>query len=467
MRQKNGFEMKIEEKKGILIMISNPFAAMNVIHSGLLTRLTRHYQIQIVTNLIGSKELQIINDHFGTDLKLTNMALPCENSFVKLARKVEKALFFQYFNIQTERIRAMSDRRVWSMLYRNLAKCLGWAKIDLFLMRHVRKLIIQISAWSKMEERKFLNQFAAVVSTSPLDIRENIVINRLRRTIPTIAMVISWDNLTTKGLINADHDFVLVWNKIMAKEYLYFHQPFGILNVAVKPVGNARFDSHFRTETTQQNICLFQKSFELTPGDRVILFATSATKHFPTQPEILKHLLEYTDQIKNVKILVRIHAFDDPKHYRIFSSHPNIRFSRSQILKADEMPGIPALDTLSSLSLILKNVGVCIHTASTMQLDAAACGTPVISIAYDGDSARPYAQSVRRFYDYTHQREIQHELWGKTVYNREELYHCLDQVLNESRIDAQLDREFLKTFIHFDHAESVDTITKSILEWLG
>jgi hypothetical protein len=44
--------------------------------------------------------------------------------------------------------------------------------------------------------------------------------------------------------------------------------------------------------------------------------------------------------------------------------------------------------------------------ASTLAIDACALGAPVIGVGFDGHQIKPYEQSVRRTFDFTHYRRI-------------------------------------------------------------
>ncbi|MGD9080801.1 MAG: hypothetical protein PVG96_15750 [Desulfobacterales bacterium] len=61
--------------------------------------------------------------------------------------------------------------------------------------------------------------------------------------IPTVAIVLSWDNLTTKGTFHIIPDAVLVWNEALAKEATAFHDvPADKISITGAPVFDFWFD---------------------------------------------------------------------------------------------------------------------------------------------------------------------------------------------------------------------------------
>jgi hypothetical protein len=63
-------------------------------------------------------------------------------------------------------------------------------------------------------------------------------------------------------------------------------------------------------------------------------------------------------------------------------------------------------DEMVWLASLLKHSDVCLAVGSTLAIDAALAGTPIVAIAFDGKRQLPYHQSVRRTYDYTHYEPV-------------------------------------------------------------
>ena len=459
--------MKNERSKRILLIITNPFAATNVIHSGLINLIAQRYQVHILSDLVREKEIAEINRRFGIQVESFSANIPVENRTLALLRKLEKALFFRHFGIINQTIKEQTNESSFQYLVKAVLYILDSLNLNKSLLKLLRNLIIrQSSKSSDLRERISAHQFSGMISTSPLDIRENIVVNSMKQTVRSLAMVISWDNLTTKGLINADYDFILVWNQFMAREYQTFYEPFSIGKQKIAITGIQRFDQYFGTNPNEIDKTKHRQRFHFDDDDKIILFATSAAKHFPDQIDIVYHLAEYSQDRPKVKIMVRCHPGDSVDRYQVFEREENIRIGSPEKL-VGEGPSIPALNTLLSLHEALKYSDVCIQVASTMRLDAAACNKPIISIAYDGNKSQPYSKSVMRFYDYDHQIPLNKLRIDRMVFSKQELFNALDDTLFSPNVYVSTNRELVKEFTHFSEPHSITTTMKFIEEWLN
>lgn len=455
-----------KKRKRILLIITNGFAATNVIHSGLICPLSKQYEIHIYSDLLGKKEILDVNQHFGIEVKRVDAPIPHERSITKLIRRLEKAIFFYHFNIETEVIREKSRNYITNCLKRFLLRMGGLTHTNEWILKSLRAFLVKQSLESFLVSIIRSENFDGIISTSPLDMRENMIVNSFRNSIPAMALVISWDNLTTKGLINADHDQILVWNKFMKDEYHRFYHTLHLSPPKVYAAGIPRFDIYFQPDTAPPGAKQLMDSVKTHPGDKIVLFATSAHKHFPTQHEIVAHLIEYAEKTKGVKITVRCHPGDDPGFYVSEQQSPLVTFWRTERSQAGMDAYIPKLGDLPSLAEMLRHSDVCIHVASTMRLDAAACGKPIISIAYDGDAAKPYEHSVARFYDYTHQLPLNKLRIDKMIFSKSELFTNLDEVLFADSKSAKKPTPAIEEFIHFKSPSSIPFTVDLIRKWL-
>ncbi len=409
-------------KKRLLMLITNPYAATNVIHSGLIKRLSYRYELYIMSDIICNKEITVINDHFHMHVDLLPLTFPTENIVIKLLRQIQKAIYFDYFKIETQKIRDLQRpwlkaRFITTILY--ILSSLGLSKVTLQM---IRKGIISLT------KRIFSNNihitFDGIISTSPLDIRENTIVNSLPG-IRSLAIIISWDNLTSKGVINANHHSVLVWNQQMAQEYKQFYQIYNdTADVFIN--GSPRFDIYQEPLFGKYMPENFRRTLNIPAASKVILFTTSAHKHFPNQCDILRHLTDYAALHPSIIILLRFHPADDPLLYSLFSDLSCIRIWKPE----KRFKYIPDLDSLLVLASMLRLCDVCIQVASTIRLEAAITNTPCISVAYDGNLNLPFSHSVKRFYSFSHQTAFNAYQQDYRVHSKWELFQTLDSLLD-------------------------------------
>lgn len=462
--------MDSNHKKRILLLITNSYAATNVIHSGLIKPLAELYDVYIISNLINQKEINEISRYFDIKPYRIDISIPEESHLVRILRQLEKAVFFHFFNIETQKIKEQQKGFWYHFSIVPILKLFGLLKLNELILKTLRKSIICLISNENTLNKLIDYNFCGVISSSPLDIRENSIVNFMKRkNIPSLAMIISWDNLTSKGIINADHDYVLVWNVLMANEYNHFYSIFNSPNTQVCITGIPRFDLYFRKLPEKYSASEFMKKYQVNAADKVILFTTSALTHFPNQTDIIQHLLEYTSQNQDIKIIVRCHAGDHFELYRKFFHEPNLRIWHPD---HNQNPGnisqwMPDLEILYSLAEMLRYCDVCLNVASTIRLEAAICNIPGISIAYDGNSEPALKDSVRRFYAYSHQIPLNDLEIDQMVFSKNELFDSLDQILYNSSSSAIDYTKKIKKFTFHSGPFGVSTSMKYIDQWLN
>ncbi|PSL29179.1 hypothetical protein [Dyadobacter jiangsuensis] len=453
--------MERANQKHILVLITNPFAMINVIHSGLMDELEEHYRISIMSDLLTIADIARFNRHFRLNMTLLTSPVPTISRPAKWLRSIQMLLFGHYFNLDTIRIKLMERSPVmhWVFCVSQKNPILVFLSGSLVVL--LRNWLIRCTTLPDIGRPVADHHFQAVLSTSPLDLRENTIVNSLKvYGIPSISIVISWDNLTSKGVINSRSDLVLVWNQSIALEYERFYTNLGDRTL-VRITGVPRFDIYLRRLPDQ--VSYLANAPEIPRPTRTILFATGALKHHSCQNYIIRDLLDYAQNHSDITILVRCHPGDDPRRYDHFSTIENIRFFHPFGHPSNQVPPVDYLETLLTQ---LVSCAVCVQVASTMLLDAFACHKPCISVAYDAHSDNHYAGAVQRFYDYSHQQLLPDCLKAQTVYHRRELFAKLDEVLADSSVPNNF-RKAIEPVIHHVTPDSVRLTTQYIRQWLG
>jgi hypothetical protein len=198
------------------------------------------------------------------------------------------------------------------------------------------------------------------------------------QSIPTLGCILSFDNLTTRGILPL-FDYYAVWNQRM-KEQLLRYYPQRIPS-RIHITGTPQFDFHARQEFRWSREMTL-KRLGLTSNERYFLYAANHPIHTPTEPELVEELsarCEKSPDLKAHRLVIRPHPLDQTGRWeylagrdaRVVVSRPS---GRGSIFGAVE-------DQFVLVSTLL-HADVCVNTASTMSLDAAALGTPVVCVAF-------------------------------------------------------------------------------------
>lgn len=197
-----------------------------------------------------------------------------------------------------------------------------------------------------------------------------------RLDIPTALPVLSWDNLTTKGLIHVWPDRLLVWNDVQqaeAREHQY--APENIIRITGAPV----FDVWFSSLAPSQTREAFCRTHGLRAQDPIIVYLGSSQNMAKDESWLVgavrRALDEHPDpRLQRTQIIVRPH----PSHYLIYDT-----LSLPSVLALPREGQLP--DLKSSLQLFYDTLHyalAAIDGANTSAIiDAIIAGTPAIAVA--------------------------------------------------------------------------------------
>ncbi len=460
--------MNNNPRKKLVVLLTNRFAATAILHSGLARKLCTEYDLYLVSNLLDKSQLPLLNRLFGGKFTWADIPLPKETRRLRFLRHVQKALFFNHHQLATGAIKTLELGLLYRLCERLLFIVLQQTGLAAPLLRRIRKRILKATLRNPCNHFRSLTSFDGVLSTSPMDIRENILVNQLQQQgLRSMGMLIGWDNLSSKGVINADFHRILTWNAGMQATYNRLYTLYRIAGQAVLITGIPRFDLYYKPVTPSETV--FRNTWGFSPSDSVILFTTCAIRHFPQQTDIVEHLLEYLTTRPRCKLFIRCHPFDNFEAYQRYRSHPAVRIwfpaDLPNLSPERTVQGIPETDTLHTLSAMLNYCHVCLHVASTIRLDAIAAGIPCLAIAYDGNTPRNYVRSVRRLYDFTHQQAIRELQCREWVLSKAALFAALSRHLeNSQKRTPAFDPGKL---LHFTGPAATPATVSAIREWLN
>lgn len=231
------------------------------------------------------------------------------------------------------------------------------------------------------------------------------------RGIPSVGMVRSWDNLTAKGLLRVVPDVLVVANEIVRGEALRLN------NVAadrIRVIGVPHYDAYGAAHVTSREA--FCRARGLEPQKPIIFVAPIGNRYVcefraacvnRTDRFILETLVVAREDgrlPRNLQFLVRLppaDAVDLPG----FALPPGVVIEQpgSGGTSAKERELSPEDDV--SLRDSLAHAALVVSGPSTVVIDAALFDRPIVIPDFDA-APRPYAESIRRFYDYDHFRLI-------------------------------------------------------------
>jgi len=275
--------------------------------------------------------------------------------------------------------------------------------------------------------------------------------------IPTLGMVKSFDNVTGKGHFAFKPESVIVWNKIMEKELVDLY---GYKKENIVITGVPQFDLY--KEDPQISRKEFFENINLDPNKKTILYATNS-EFLGVDDFFNVEFIQSNLNDMNAQLIVRVHFGDNLNRYSK-TDFKNVYFQVPGIeegLSSNER--VAHKNFISELRDTLFFSDVTINTASTMTLDAIACGKPVINIFFDWEK-REYLKSVKRFYDLIHYEPIVRFNKKNMANSKEDLIHLIRHSLNSPNADREVRRNIEDLMLAGNLSDASQQIASCVID---
>jgi hypothetical protein len=241
-----------------------------------------------------------------------------------------------------------------------------------------------------------------VVSHAPYA-RAQIPIQRtaIRNNVPVIAVINSWDNITSSGELSMRMDKFIVWSKLMKQEVVEF---LGYKPKDIAVVGALQFDHYFHAKHLRSKQA-FYKEMGLDPKKKLITYTVSSELLVPHEykiAELLHTIIQSEPKLKNYQLLVRMYPPNEKLEPYKRLEQKGVRVFYPSNLRVNEERFLPDEQFLKTLIETMKYSEVVVNYPSTIILDAAIYQKPTINIHFDPDNEKEYYKSTERFYEYNH-----------------------------------------------------------------
>jgi hypothetical protein len=395
-----------------MVCVSHGFHVRNILYSALYEHLARTTRVVIVLPagvVVPPEHQHILRGATVESVKTTPVRF--EKHFLFLRKNV----FAGRERTQTFNLISEIERRKHPNVYRIANLCnaiLGRVPAIARLWQKVEALFVPGTEFDELMRRyspRFL--ITANYGTEAFEVR--LLRSARRHGVPSLALIPSWDNLSSKGVIGENPRHLVVWNRIMQQEAVSLY---GFPASAVHVCGGLQFDLYARTWQAGEREQILQR-LGIDPRHPFVVIGTITPRYFAKNIDIIDIIDEAVNEGKlpaDLQIVVRLHpqVVDDP-HFGDNLQQYRDREARSKRIKLS-IPRVlnwgtirpPAREDGAELMTLLQLAAASIMPASTLAIDAAALGAPVIGIGFDGHQPRPYASSVRRMFDFTHYRRI-------------------------------------------------------------
>ncbi len=281
--------------------------------------------------------------------------------------------------------------------------------------------------------------------------------------VKTVGMLQSWDNVS-KILTNTKMDYLFVWSPFMKHQAMTLQ---GFKESEIVVTGVPQFDHYHKKEKllSREDFC---KKFNFDPQKKIVLYGSSGggpdLEQESDYPEIIHGFLEQ-GLLRDVQVIARPHIGykNDADKFDCLATYDGFAVDRTDTQSpkfTDHWD--PSVEHLNHLYNSLYHADVCINIASTLTLDAAVCGTPVINIRFDRNEVDNYNDSLRRLHDTGYIRAVMAIGATWIVNSKDEFLVALKAVL-EKNMQKDLNR-LINEFIYKNDGRSAERIADALVK---
>lgn len=272
---------------------------------------------------------------------------------------------------------------------------------------------------------------------------DRVVLRAAKRTgYYVVGMIRSWDNITSKGVIQILPDKLIVLNSIMKNEAVKYA---GMPERDITITGVPHYDLFFEKRKISRGE--FLKSLGLDPAKKILLCAPFNYEYTGSAEIIINALTEAIDMgklPKDLHIIVRYRpATPEISSSRIKPS-PHLTFTNPcEHYFAVQNLQSPSEDwefSKSDLELLVNSLyysDVVLNYMSTLSIDAAIFDRPVINLRFDADTETPPHHKIGIFVRYLHYRAVEASGGVKLVWNMGEMITAIDAYLKNPALDRE------------------------------
>ena len=465
-------------KVDICYVISHGFAARMLLQTRLIERLTAE-----------GKSVAIITpdaDDENFDTLKSNPLIQVHNANINLTIWDDDYGVKRRYYLEDVRSNPVFwEKHIYSILYTKSKH--PWKRIRPFIYYPIYRLIPFFPSIRKRfvkTESKYLKDEKAdallarlnpslVVSTYPINYLESKFLYAAQeKGISTLIHLLSWDNITSKGIFPVIPDRFIAWGPVMEEELKAYY---GVGKDQVYVCGVPHFDQHIevKNSTAYREVLT---DLKLNVDKPYLFVAMSAPRFAPHEIDIVEWLVAETEAGsfgKDMQLVIRPHPqnvqgslgdkrwlkrLDRLLTKRVAIDYPSLIKSkvRWSMRKTDMM----------RLSNLLAGCSVCLNTGSTVSIDALMMDKPVVLTSFDGDKKLYYWKSARRLVDYIHLKKFVGLGGANVVHSYDELKKELLQYIATPDHDLEKRRHALRMECYLNDGKATSRVIKAMHEIL-
>lgn len=349
------------------------------------------------------------------------------------------------------------------------ARGLAMMKIESRLENALERILLGYPRSVEATERLRTNPPSVIVTTGPFQSEQPAIVAAAKNLgIPTLALIPSWDNISTKNRMVFKYDGYLVWSEQAKQElhefYSYTQQ------VPVYVVGAPQFDVFF-----QEQFYLSRADFCATQGLNanlpIIVYAVGS-------PNFLREhhgALDFAKRVArgdlgNAQLIVRPHPIHDNREMAELFRPFGPRVVLQQTAEAGTSLTARSQDKSQIIEWVntFRHADAVVNLSSTVTIDAALFDRPIINLDYDPEPGQPRQALVKDVnHLWTHFKPVA-ESGGVWLANTpEELVEAVKKSIAQPELRREERAWIVKRVCEFADGRCGERMAEAILDFVG
>ena len=271
-----------------------------------------------------------------------------------------------------------------------------------------------------------------------------------------IALTRSWDNLTSKGVIQILPDTLILHTTRMKKQAV---ELVGMPEIDIYVSGPPDYDKYFKqSHITKEDFC---RTLGLDRQHRLILFAPFYDEFTGSAIVMMKGLARAIKEGKlpdDIRFIVRYRPATPEIPASVWEPDEHFIVTKpcSRYFKVKNRTQAPTKDwefSPEDVDLLVHSIkfsDMLINTFSTITIDAAAADIPIIGVRFDADPTCKRQNSVLEIPDaHDHYRELEGAGGVRLVYTMDELINAINFYLAHPEADREGRKRICREQIEF------------------
>ena len=302
-----------------------------------------------------------------------------------------------------------------------------------------------------------------VFSTNPIEDADSYVLKAAKKFgARTVGMPKSWDNLP-KMSFRVKTDRIILWGEALVDQAKRFQN---VKRADISIVGVPQFDIYATNQSRREDF--FRKIG--ADHNRQLLVFGSNSKYTPFDAEIAGMIIDWIKKgelAKDCTLFIRPYfaARGEEKKFDQFIGQPNVVidhwFKHNNNFR-DSWDY--SNEHLTHFADLMRHMSIMINYPSTLTLDAAAVDKPIINLAFDGLEKRSYGESIARWYDSSHFKEVLARDGSNVVYSPEELKTAINLYLTDPKLKSEGRARLRAEFCYIIDGKSSDRLADVLLQ---